>query len=156
MEETIKDMVNITDSTDNKGQQESQAALELGNIDNQSTIFSAINGVLLFLGPQPLTFSPRLHLLFYGLRPKYFFAAPMYQNYFFTAPNYQNDYFTALLVENISCISVLSKFQTFQWCILLRLKSRSVRGASHHAIFMGNWSHVFSLIYPVDECSFKK
>ena len=76
MEETIKDMVNITDSTDNKGQQESQAALELGNIDNQSTAFSAINGVLLFLGPQPLTLSPRLHLLFYGLRPKLLFRGP--------------------------------------------------------------------------------
>ena len=68
----------------------------------------------------------------------YFFAALTYQNYFFTAPNYQNYYFMALLVVNISCISVLSKFQTFQLCILLRLKSRSVRGALHHQIFMGN------------------
>ena len=46
--------------------------------------------------------------------PNYFFAAPMYQNYFFTAPNDQNYYFTALVVENVSCISVLSKCQTFQ------------------------------------------
>ena len=38
----------------------------------------------------------------------------MYQNYFFTALNYQNYYFTVLLVENISCICVLSKFQIFQ------------------------------------------
>ena len=68
----------------------------------------------------------------------YFFAAPTYQNYFFTALNYQNYYFTALLLENISCLSVLSKFQTFRLCILLRLKSRSVRRASHHPIFMGN------------------
>ena len=46
--------------------------------------------------------------------PDYFFTAPMYQNYFSVAPNDQNYYFTALVVENISCFSVLSKFQTFQ------------------------------------------
>ena len=37
----------------------------------------------------------------------------MYQNFFFTAPSHQNCNFTDLLVENISFISVLSKF-TFQ------------------------------------------
>ena len=58
--------------------------------------------------------APRPHLLFYGPRPNYFFAALMYQNLFFTAPNYQSYCFTALLVENISCISVFSKFQFFQ------------------------------------------
>ena len=58
-------------------------------------------------GPGPIYFST-------APSPDYFFAAPTYQNYFFTAPNYQNYYLTALLVENISCISVLSKFQTFQ------------------------------------------
>ena len=94
--------------------------------------------VSLFLGPQPSTPAPGP--IYFSTAPgqNYFFAAPTYQNDFFTTPNYQNYYFTALLVENISCIFVLSKFQTFQLCILLRLKSRSVRGASHHPIFMGN------------------
>ena len=65
-------------------------------------------------GPRPSALGPgpQSHLLFYG--PNYFFAAPMYQNYFFIALNYQNYYFTAMVVENICCISVLSKFQTFQ------------------------------------------
>ena len=72
--------------------------------------------VLLFLGPQPQALGPdpRPHLLFYGPQPRLFFAAPMYQNYILTAPNYQNYYLTVLLVENISCISVWSKFQPFQ------------------------------------------
>ena len=43
-------------------------------------------------------------------------------------------------------------------CILLRLKSRSVRGASHHPVFIGSQptiSHmVFSRAYPADEFSF--
>ena len=38
-------------------------------------------------------------------------------------------------------------------CILLRLKSWSARGASHHSVFMGNG--LFSVAYPVDEFSFK-
>ena len=42
--------------------------------------------------------------------------------------------------------------------ILLRLKSRSVRGASHHPVFIGSRptiSHmVFSRAYPADEFSF--
>ena len=62
---------------------------------------------LTFLRPK----GSRPHLLFYGPRPDYFFAAPGYQNYFFTARIIKT---TALLVENISFISVLSKFQTFQ------------------------------------------
>ena len=70
--------------------------------------------VLLFLGPQPPAPSPGPIYFSTASSPNYFFAAPMYQNYFFTAPNHQNYYLTALLVENISCISVLSKFQTFQ------------------------------------------
>ena len=72
-----------------------------------------------------LAHSPRPHLLFYVPQPKLLFHSPprtkitfsqssTYQNYFFTAPNDQNYYFMALLVENISCISVLSKFQIFQ------------------------------------------
>ena len=43
----------------------------------------------------------------------------------------------------------------FDACLLLQLKSRSPRGASHHPAFMGNCqtiSHTFySPIYPVDE-----
>ena len=51
--------------------------------------------------------------------------------------------------------------QVFAYCILVRLKSQSVRGASHHPVFMGNSrptiSHTFfSLLYPVDEFSFKE
>ena len=63
--------------------------------------------------------------------PDYFFTAPMYQNYFSMAPNDQNYYFTALVVENISCFSVLSKFQTFQ------LKEDKIC----------NKSHIFSILY---------
>ena len=58
--------------------------------------------------PQPL--AP-----FTFLRPtaKITFLRPPCTNFFFHAPNYQYYYFTTLLVENISCISVFSKFQTF-------------------------------------------
>ena len=50
----------------------------------------------------------------------------MHQIYFFTAPNYQNYYLTALSVANISCIPVLSKFQTFQ------LKEDKIRNQSRN------------------------
>ena len=43
-------------------------------------------------------------------------------------------------------------------CVLLRLKSRSVRGASHHPDFVGSRPTisymVFSRVYPTDEFSF--
>ena len=43
-------------------------------------------------------------------------------------------------------------------CILLRLKSRSVKGASHHPVFMGGRATisymVFIRAYPKDEFSF--
>ena len=42
---------------------------------------------------------------------------------------------------------------------MFRLNPWSARGASHHATFMDNYdyhSHVFSLIHPVDEFSFKE
>ena len=70
--------------------------------------------VLLFLSSQPPAPTPGLIYFSMATSPDYFFAAPMYQNYVFMAPNYQNYYLTVLLVENISCISVRSKFQTFQ------------------------------------------
>ena len=39
---------------------------------------------------------------------------------------------------------------------MLQLKPWSVRGASHHPAFMGNYyCHVCSLMHPVDEFSFK-
>ena len=40
---------------------------------------------------------------------------------------------------------------------MLQLKPWSTREASYHPVFMGNYySHVFSLIRPVDEFSFKE
>ena len=52
-------------------------------------------------------------------------------------------------------LALLSFFVNFSTYLLLRLKSRSVRVASHHPAFMGNCrtiTHTFySLIYPVDE-----
>ena len=40
---------------------------------------------------------------------------------------------------------------------MLQLKPWSARGASHHPAFMGNcYSHVFSLIYQVNEFSIKE
>ena len=40
---------------------------------------------------------------------------------------------------------------------MLQLKPWSMRGASYHPAFMGNYySHIFSLIHPVDEFSFKE
>ena len=67
--------------------------------------------VLLFFGPQPLASAPAPC----PLPPAQiaFSQPPCIKIYFFTAPDDQNYYFTALLVGNISCISVLSKFQTF-------------------------------------------
>ena len=70
-----------------------------------STYNSRLWPSVLGAGPSPIYF-------FTALSPIYFFAAAMYRNYFFTG--YQNYYFTALLVENMSFISVLSKFQNFQ------------------------------------------
>ena len=64
--------------------------------------------VLLFLGPQPpapFTFlRPPAQLLFRGPHVSKLLFDLLHQNY----------YLKALLVESISCISVLSKFQTFQ------------------------------------------
>ena len=48
-----------------------------------------------------------------ALGSTYFSTAPI-PDYFYAVPMYQTYYLTALLVENISCISVLSKSQTFQ------------------------------------------
>ena len=40
---------------------------------------------------------------------------------------------------------------------MLQLKPWGTRGVSHHLAFMGNYySHVFSLIHPVNEFSFKE
>ena len=57
--------------------------------------------------------------------------------------------------EETASIKIFTGKPTKQFCLLLWLKSRSVRGASHHPAFMGNCrtiSHKFySPIYPVDE-----
>ena len=81
---------------------------------NNSTTKSLLLRVLLFLRPQPSTPDPSPIYFSTAPSPSYFFMAPMYQNYFFMVPSYQNYYFLAMLVENISSISVLSNFQTFQ------------------------------------------
>ena len=65
---------------------------------------------------------------------------------------------------SINKIFIKNNFSTLSICassyLLLRLKSPSARGASHHPAFMGNCrtiSHTFySLIYPVDEFSLKE
>ena len=87
-------------------------------------------GVLVFLGPQrpaPVP-RPRPHLLFYGSRSKWLFRCPHISKWLFTSLNYQNYYFTVLLVENISCICVLSKFQAFQ------LKEDKICNQSHDEV----------------------
>ena len=57
--------------------------------------------------------------------------------------------------EETANIKIFTGKPTKQFCLLLWLKSQSVRGASHHPAFMGNCrtiSHKFySPIYPVDE-----
>ena len=82
------------------------------------------------------TLSPtyfRIDINFYrptapGPGPRLSAPVSMCQKFFFTAPNYQSYYFTALLVESISCISVFSKFQTFQ------LKEDKICNQSHDKV----------------------
>ena len=73
---------------------------------NQKSIYQEVGEDITFPRPTAHNPGPRPPDPFTSLWPG--------TNYFFTTPNYQNYYFTALLVENISCISILSKFQTFQ------------------------------------------
>ena len=68
----------------------------------------------------------------------------------------QKIYYLELHQRNMKLYSFLL---TCCFWLLLRVKSQSTRGASHHPAFMGNCptiSHTFfSLIYPVDEFSLK-
>ena len=51
-------------------------------------------------------------------------------------------------------------FLQFGVLAMFRLNPQSASGAWHHAAFMGNWpifiNHVFTLIHPLDEFSFKE
>ena len=118
--------------------------------------------VLLFLGPQSSALGPgpRLHLLFYGPQPKLLFRGPHVSKLLFHGIKLSKLLFHGPVSKEYFLYFCIVKVSDFSIVYIASAKIPEREGSISPSNFYGQlpgyWSHVFSLIYPVDECSFKE
>ena len=122
-------------------------------------------GLLFSMGitfPRPTAFGPgpRPHLLFYGPRSKLLFRGPHLSKLLFHIPKLSKLifhgpvgrkyflYFCIVKVSNFSIVYIASP--------KIPEREGSISPSNLYWQLPDYWPHVFSLIYPVDECSFKE
>ena len=93
---------------------------------------------------------PRPHIFFYGPRLKLLFCGPELSELLFHGP-VGREYFFYFCIVKVSEFSIV-----YIASAEIPERKGSILASNFSGQLPGYWSHIFSLFYPVDECSVKE